>query len=157
MTGTIPDRSARPESGAPSDTHSAGASQNPDNKSEPAGSRGSAQSTEAQSDSAGSGQPAKQTAAPDLLPSVSVPRGGGAIRGIDEKFSVTAATGTGGTAVKLPFSPGRSGFTPALRLSYDSGAGNGPFGFGWSLGVPAITRKTDKGLPQYCDLSLIHI
>jgi hypothetical protein len=36
-------------------------------------------------------------------------------------------------------------------LSYDSGAGNGPFGFGWSLALPSLTRKTDKGLPQYAD------
>jgi len=36
-------------------------------------------------------------------------------------------------------------------LSYDSGSGNSPFGFGWSLALPAITRKTDKGLPQYAD------
>ena len=48
-------------------------------------------------------------------------------------------------------SPGRSGFGPQLSLSYDSGAGNGPFGFGWSLSLPAITRKTDKGLPRYHD------
>ena len=48
-------------------------------------------------------------------------------------------------------SPGRSGFGPQLSLSYDSGAGNGPFGFGWSLSLPSITRKTDKGLPQYFD------
>ena len=48
-------------------------------------------------------------------------------------------------------SPGRSGFGPQLSLSYDSGAGNGPFGFGWSLSLPSITRKTDKGLPQYLD------
>jgi hypothetical protein len=53
--------------------------------------------------------------------------------------------------VPLPFSAGRSGFTPSLQLSYDSGSGNGVFGFGWSLGLPAITRKTDKGLPRYCD------
>lgn len=38
-----------------------------------------------------------------------------------------------------------------MELSYDSGSGNGPFGFGWKLSVPAITRKTDKGLPKYCD------
>jgi len=48
-------------------------------------------------------------------------------------------------------SSGRSGFGPQLSLSYDSGAGNGPFGFGWSLSLPSITRKTDKGLPQYFD------
>jgi hypothetical protein len=46
---------------------------------------------------------------------------------------------------------GRSGFGPQLSLSYDSRAGNGPFGFGWSLSLPSITRKTDKGLPQYFD------
>jgi len=49
-------------------------------------------------------------------------------------------------------SPGRAGFGPQFSLSYDSGAGNGPFGFGWSLSLPSITRKTDKGLPRYCDL-----
>jgi hypothetical protein len=54
-------------------------------------------------------------------------------------------------SVPIPTSPGRSGFGPQLALSYDSGSGNGPFGFGWSLSLPAITRKTDKGLPQYRD------
>src|SRR5689334_9907024 len=53
--------------------------------------------------------------------------------------------------VPIATSPGRSGFGPQLVLSYDSGSGNGPFGFGWSLSLPAITRKTDKGLPQYLD------
>ena len=53
--------------------------------------------------------------------------------------------------VPIATSPGRSGFSPQLSLSYDSGAGNGIFGFGWSLSIPSITRKTDKGLPQYRD------
>ena len=44
-----------------------------------------------------------------------------------------------------------SGFGPQLALSYDSGTGNGPFGLGWSLSLPAITRRTDKGLPKYQD------
>lgn len=47
--------------------------------------------------------------------------------------------------------PGRPGFGHQLGLSYDSGAGNGPFGFGWNLSLPAVARKTDKGLPQYRD------
>src|SRR5205823_2684270 len=42
-------------------------------------------------------------------------------------------------------------FGPVLALSYDSGSGNGPFGFGWKMDLPAITRKTDKGLPRYDD------
>ena len=29
--------------------------------------------------------------------------------------------------------------------------GNGPFGLGWNLSLPLITRKTDKGLPRYND------
>src|SRR5262249_37431803 len=60
-------------------------------------------------------------------------------------------TGTGSMTVPIASSPGRSGFGPQLSLSYDSGAGNGPFGFGWSLALPSITRKTDKGLPKYAD------
>ena len=51
--------------------------------------------------------------------------------------------------MRIPFSPGRSSFTPAFSLAYDSGTGNGPFGFGWSIGLPEIRRKTDKGLPRY--------
>ena len=34
-------------------------------------------------------------------------------------------------AVPIAVSPGRTGFGPELSLTYDSGAGNGPFGFGW--------------------------
>jgi hypothetical protein len=54
-------------------------------------------------------------------------------------------------SVPIYATPGRSGFGPQLSLSYDSGHGNSPFGFGWSLDLPSITRKTDKGLPQYRD------
>jgi len=82
---------------------------------------------------------------------ISLPKGGGAVRGISEKFSVNAANGTGALSVSLPVSPGRPGFSPELTLRYDSGGGNGPFGMGWSLDVPAITRRTDKGLPRYVD------
>src|SRR5437667_11131132 len=84
-------------------------------------------------------------------PSISLPKGGGAIRGIGEKFAANPVTGTGSMSVPIATSPGRSGFGPQLSLSYDSGAGNGPFGFGWNLSIPSITRKTDKGLPRYHD------
>ncbi|MBE9045778.1 hypothetical protein IQ255_15415 [Pleurocapsales cyanobacterium LEGE 10410] len=82
---------------------------------------------------------------------VSLPKGGGAIAGIGEKFSMNPVTGTGSLSIPIFVSPGRSAFSPQLTLSYDSGAGNSPFGLGWSLGVPSITRKTQKGLPQYLD------
>src|SRR6185312_2919891 len=84
-------------------------------------------------------------------PSISLPKGGGAIRGIGEKFAANPVTGTGSMSVPLATSPGRSGFGLQLSLSYDSGSGNGQFGFGWTLSTPAISRKTDKGLPQYRD------
>ncbi len=87
----------------------------------------------------------------DKTPSINLPKGGGAIRGIDEKFSVNPATGTASLSVPIFVTPNRSDFYPKLSLSYDSGAGNGPFGLGWNLSVPSITRKTDKGLPKYQD------
>lgn len=84
-------------------------------------------------------------------PSITLPKGGGAIRGIGEKFAANPVTGTGSLNVPIATSPARSGFGPQLSLSYDSGSGNGPFGFGWHLSLPQITRKTDKGLPRYQD------
>src|SRR5580700_4310021 len=88
---------------------------------------------------------------PAAPPIPSLPKGGGAVRGIGEKFSANAVTGTASLQVPIAVSPGRAGFHPELSLAYDSGAGNGPFGHGFHLGVPQIARKTDKGLPQYDD------
>ncbi|MFN8499656.1 MAG: SpvB/TcaC N-terminal domain-containing protein [Anaerolineae bacterium] len=68
-----------------------------------------------------------------------------------EKFAANPATGTASLTIPIFTSPGRAGNAPQLALTYDSGAGNGPFGLGWSLGLPTITRKTDKGLPRYDD------
>ncbi len=82
---------------------------------------------------------------------IELPKGGGAIRGIDEKFQVNAVTGTGGYSIPLPTTSGRSGFAPQLSLSYDSGGGNSSFGLGWDVSLPKISRKTNKELPQYGD------
>ena len=84
------------------------------------------------------------------IPSISLPNGGGAIKGIDEKFSVNAVNGTAAFSIPLPFSKARD-FSPSHNLVYNSGAGNGNFGLGWRLDIPSIKRKTDKGLPQYQD------
>src|SRR3954462_11671444 len=90
-------------------------------------------------------------AAPPSPPTPTLPKGGGAIHGIGEKFSANPVTGTGSLTIPVFTSPGRSGSGPHLSLSYDSGAGNGSFGFGWQLALPSITRKTAKGLPSYRD------
>lgn len=84
-------------------------------------------------------------------PAVSLPKGGGAIKGMGEKFAANPVTGTASLSVPIFTTPSRADFSPKLSLSYDSGAGNGAFGFGWSLSVPSVTRKTDKGLPRYRD------
>src|SRR5437879_10134357 len=80
-------------------------------------------------------------------PALSLPKGGGAIRGIGEKFAANPLTGTCSLTVPIATTPGRSNFGPSLSLSYDSGSGNGLFGFVWNLSPATITRKTDKGLP----------
>jgi virulence plasmid B protein len=84
-------------------------------------------------------------------PQLSLPKGGGAIRGIGEKFAANPVSGTAAMSIPIAASPGRAGFGPQLSLSYDSASGNGPFGFGWSLALPSVTRKTAKGIPRYGD------
>lgn len=94
------------------------------------------------------GKPAAETQLE--IPKIELPAGGGAIRSIDEKFTVNAVNGTAAFSFPLPFSPARD-FTPSLNLQYNSGSGNGIFGLGWSLSLPSIKRRTDKLLPTYDD------
>lgn len=82
---------------------------------------------------------------------ISLPKGGGAIKGIGETFKPDLFTGTANLAVPIATSPGRGGFGPELTLQYSSGNGNGPFGLGWGLSIPLVSRKTEKGLPRYQD------
>src|SRR5438874_353100 len=84
-------------------------------------------------------------------PQLTLPKGGGALRSIDEKFSVNAANGTCELTITVPFSKTRSGLDGAIDLHYSSGSGNGPFGLGWNLTLPSIQRRTDKQLPRYED------
>ncbi len=84
-------------------------------------------------------------------PALSLPKGGGAIRSIDEKFTVNPSNGTAALSLPLPLSPARNGFVPPVRLSYNSGSGNSVAGLGWSLEMPSIRRRTDHRLPRYRD------
>src|SRR5215471_7009974 len=84
-------------------------------------------------------------------PTINLPKGGGALKNIDEKFQVNQQNGTASFSVPLPFSKTRSEFSPVLSLNYNSGGGNGIFGLGWSCDMPFIQRKTDKQLPKYND------
>lgn len=114
----------------------------------PGGGTGTMAASPRQEEASAGGRPRSHLLQP---PSINLPKGGGGIRGIGEKFAANPVTGTGSMSVPIAISPGRGGFGPQLSLSYDSGAGNGVFGLGWNLALPSIKRKTDKGLPQYLD------
>jgi hypothetical protein len=86
-----------------------------------------------------------------VQPAISLPKGGGAIKGIGETFQPNLFSGTGNHSIPIATSPGRNEFGPSLTLQYSSGNGNGVFGLGWELSIPRITRKTEKGLPRYDD------
>lgn len=82
---------------------------------------------------------------------IQLPEGGGALSGIGEKFSPDLFTGTGNFTVPIDVPAGRNGFQPELSLTYSTGNSNGPFGLGWALSVPGVSRKTSDGVPIYDD------
>lgn len=82
---------------------------------------------------------------------ITQPSGGGALKGLGEKFSPDLFTGTGNYSVPISLPPGRNGFQPELNLQYSTGSPNSPWGLGWSLGIPGVMRQTTKGIPKYQD------
>jgi Salmonella virulence plasmid 65kDa B protein len=82
---------------------------------------------------------------------ICLPKGGGAVTGIGETFSADLHTGTGNFSIPIALPAGRNGFQPKLVLKYSTGQGNGPFGLGWALDIPHLTRKTSDGVPQFDD------
>lgn len=79
---------------------------------------------------------------------LSLPSGGGSIRGMGQTLSAIGPDGMAEMSLPLPMSAGR-GYAPALGLTYSSGAGNGPFGIGWQMGTMSIRRRTSHGTPRY--------
>src|SRR5689334_7788272 len=90
-------------------------------------------------------------ASSDLSGLLALPTGGGAQRSIGETFRTDAHMGTAHASLPIALPRGRNGLTPDLTLAYSSGEGNGPFGVGWRLSVPAVTRATRRGVPRYHD------
>jgi insecticidal toxin complex protein TccC len=93
-----------------------------------------------------------ETTAPPAvgLPSLSLPKGGGAIQGLGETISAGGVSGTASLSLPLPLTDAGT-VTPALTLTYHSGAGNGAFGLGMTLSVPSISRRTATGVPRYTE------
>ncbi len=82
---------------------------------------------------------------------IAVPQGGGALHGIGEKFTPDLHMGTGNVSMPIALPPGRNGFQPHLNLTYSTGNGTGPFGLGWGISVPGVSRQTSHGIPLYID------
>src|SRR5690349_5044554 len=58
-------------------------------------------------------------------PSIALPRSGGALRSLGEKFETNAFNGTATITIPIALPPGRDQLGPGISLSYNSGAGNG--------------------------------
>jgi hypothetical protein len=54
---------------------------------------------------------------PVTVPAISLPKGGGAHRGVDQKFAASAAAGSGSLTVPLRLSAARPNSTPQLELT----------------------------------------
>ncbi|KAF3941520.1 hypothetical protein ABW19_dt0202067 [Dactylella cylindrospora] len=89
-------------------------------------------------------------------PSITLPKGGGAIRSLTEKYDVDISSGSGTYSIAIPTTTSRpsSAFQDAgISLSYTSNGGSSHFGLGWDLSIQhaRISRKFDKGVPRYRD------
>ena len=73
-------------------------------------------------------------------PTISLPKGGGAIRGMGEKFAANPVTGTGSMTVPIATSRGRAGFVTRIALASNLGIRNRPFGFGRSQRITKLSR-----------------
>jgi len=60
---------------------------------------------------------------------------------------------TGAARFRIPIEvpPGPGGFAPNLELAYSSRSGDGPYGVGWTLGIPEIRCSDRFGVPDFAD------
>lgn len=82
---------------------------------------------------------------------VSLPKGGGDVRGLGGAFLPDCNRGTGSYVLDLRLPPGPGGIRPSLALAYSSAAGNGAFGLGWDVAVPTLYRDSERHFVRYDD------
>ncbi len=83
---------------------------------------------------------------------LAIPNGAGAVGSAGQTFEADPYTGTGRFTMPLETFPGHAGLAPGLGLTYSTHGGSGSAGLGWSLGLSAVERRTDRGLPTFDDL-----
>lgn len=81
---------------------------------------------------------------------IQLPSGGGALRGMGERFQANGFTGTGALHIPVPSTQSRS-LSANLSLDYSSTGGQGIAGMGFALSSSAISRRTTHGVPKYDD------
>jgi RHS repeat-associated protein len=82
--------------------------------------------------------------------SVGLPAGGDMPTGLAGAFDPDEFTGA--ARFQLPIASSRArGLSPELALSYSSLDGQGPYGLGFSLTLPSVSRSTSLGVPRYDD------
>jgi Salmonella virulence plasmid 65kDa B protein len=72
---------------------------------------------------------------------IAMPKGGGALQGIGEKFSPDLHTSTGNFTISIAIAPGRNGFQSQISLVYSTGTGSESFGPGWNLMSPGAVAR----------------
>jgi RHS repeat-associated protein len=80
-----------------------------------------------------------------------LPKGGGSTRGLGDSFTPDLNRGTGSYAVEINVPKGHRNLMPRLALSYNTAAGDGPFGYGWAMPLPRIQIDTDRGAADYAN------
>jgi hypothetical protein len=78
-----------------------------------------------------------------------LPKSGAVLSGIGETLSPDSFTETGNFTAPITLPPGRNNLQPELNMAHSTGNGNGPFGPGWNLSVPGVSRKTSQSIPLY--------
>lgn len=71
--------------------------------------------------------------------------------GAPEELDVDSFTGACTYRLPLRIPQGRDNFTPDLALTYNSSRRNSPFGWGWRMRVPNISRSVWPAMPKYSD------
>ena len=81
---------------------------------------------------------------------LSIPKGGGALKGLDETYEHNNFKGSGALKVPIETMDAR-GLVPDLALEYRAGSGNGSVGLGFQVGLSVISRRTNLGIPTYTE------
>ena len=83
-----------------------------------------------------------------LLSQISLPKVAEDITGLGESLRCDPFSGASVLTVPV-FTTQCREFFPQLALSYESSSGNGPYGLGFSISIPNISRQTQRFIPKY--------